>query len=88
MNSADLWAIYVAKNPKMGLNDDTHITLTSRGLKKLFDTTWERAHEAGFENGKAWEKMRAEQDGYGSGDPLGGLSKNADIFSQMFKGKP
>lgn len=86
MNSAELWAIYVAKNPKMGLNDDTQITLTSRGLKKLFDTTWERAHEAGFENGKAWEKARRDKIDE-VGNSLGGLGKNSDLFSQMFGGK-
>lgn len=61
MTRAELWSIYVTKNPKMGTDDDTQLTLTSRGLKKLFDTTWERAHEAGLENGKAWEKAQNDK---------------------------
>ena len=75
MTRDDLWAIYVAKNPKMGLNDDTHITLTSRGLKKLFDTAWERAHDAGFENGKAYTKAQDKA------SPMG------DLFNDLFGSK-
>jgi len=56
MTQSDLWSIYTTKNPTMGTDDSTPITLTSRGLKKLFDTTWEQAHEVGFENGKAYAK--------------------------------
>lgn len=83
MTQSDLWAIYVAKNPSMGTNDDTQITLTSRGLKKLFDTTCERGHEAGFENGKAWEKAQADK----VDKALGGLGKSAGIFDEIFGGK-
>lgn len=75
MTQSDLWSIYVTKNPTMGTNDDTKITLTSRGLKKLFDTTWERAHEAGFENGKAWEKTQSRP------------KTDTSIFDDIFGGK-
>jgi len=73
MTQSDLWAIYTTKNPSMGTNDDTQITLTSRGLKKLFDTTWERGHEAGFENGKAWEKAQPKSD-------------SSSLFNDLFGG--
>lgn len=75
MTSSELWSIYTTKNPKMGTNDDTQITLTSRGLKKLFETTWERAHEAGFENGKAWEKTQTQSKS--KSDPM-------SIFDEVF----
>lgn len=76
MTQSDLWLIYTTKNPTMGTNDDTQITLTSRGLKKLFDTTWERAHEAGFENGKAWEKSQTHK----KNEAAAGL----DVFNEIF----
>lgn len=83
MTQSDLWSIYTTKNPTMGTNDSTPITLTSRGLKKLFDTTWEQAHQVGFENGKAWEKEQNAKVEKASG----GLGKGSNIFDEMFGGK-
>lgn len=83
MTSSDLWAIYVAKNPVMGTNDDTHITLTTRGLKKLFDSAYERGHDAGFENGKAWERLQKEHD-----KPAGDTKDFSNIFGDIFGKKP
>jgi len=62
----------------MGTNDSTPITLTSRGLKKLFDTTWEQAHQAGFENGRAYAKLA---------DEAAKKSAPASIFDEIFGGK-
>ncbi len=42
MTKDQLWAAYVAKNPTFG-DPSNQITLTARGLKKLFDQTWEQA---------------------------------------------
>lgn len=56
MNQNELWAAYVARNPDFG-KPDAVITLKASGLKKLFDQTWDKAHEAGVENGRALEKL-------------------------------
>ena len=41
MTKSTLWAIYVRKNPKFA--EDGEITLTTKGLRKMFDTTWDTA---------------------------------------------
>jgi hypothetical protein len=41
MTKSSLWAIYCRKNPKFA--EEGEITLTTRGLRKLFDTTWDEA---------------------------------------------
>jgi hypothetical protein len=41
MTKSSLWAIYCRKNPKFA--EEGEITLTTRGLRKLFDTTWDTA---------------------------------------------
>jgi hypothetical protein len=76
MKKDELWLIFVRKNPRFGDGDDTTVTLTVRGLKKMFDTAFERGHDHGFENGKAWESATAK------------TRRGAnDLFSQMFGGK-
>ena len=47
MNKSDLWRIYCDKNPQFA-NDNTQITMTVRGLKKLFDQTYDAGFEAAF----------------------------------------
>jgi hypothetical protein len=41
MTKSTLWAIYVRKNPKFA--EDGEITLTTKGLRKMFDVTWDTA---------------------------------------------
>jgi hypothetical protein len=41
MTKSELWAIYCRKNPKFA--EDGEVTLTARGLRKMFDTTWDTA---------------------------------------------
>lgn len=41
MKKSELWAQYVAKNPSFA--GDGNVTMTARGLRKLFDTTWDIA---------------------------------------------
>ena len=44
MKKSQLWKIYVAKNP--AFERDGNVTLSTRGLRKLFDQTWDLAiHE-------------------------------------------
>ena len=44
MKKSQLWKIYVAKNP--AFERDGNVTLSTRGLRKMFDQTWDLAiHE-------------------------------------------
>jgi hypothetical protein len=47
MTKSELWAIYCRKNPKFA--EDGEITLTTRGLRKMFDVTWDTAFYDGDE---------------------------------------
>ena len=57
MRQHELWARYCASNPDFA-KEDARITLTGRGLKKLFDQTYEMAHKEGVANGKAMERKK------------------------------
>ena len=45
MKKSQLWKIYVAKNP--AFERDGNVTLSTRGLRKLFDQTWDYAYHEG-----------------------------------------
>jgi hypothetical protein len=45
MKKSQLWKIYVAKNPSFA--GDGNITMSARGLRKLFDQTWDYAYHEG-----------------------------------------
>ena len=47
MTKEQLWKIYSKKNPSF--NGDGNVTMTAKGLRKLFDTTWEIAMYEGEE---------------------------------------
>ena len=52
MKKSQLWKIYVAKNPSFA--GDGNITMSARGLRKLFEQTWDLAfHEGEDENDPA-----------------------------------
>jgi hypothetical protein len=52
VKKSQLWKIYVAKNPSFA--GDGNITMSARGLRKLFDQTWDYAfHEGEEENEQA-----------------------------------
>jgi hypothetical protein len=44
MTKNQLWLLYCAKNPSF--TQEGNVTLSSAGLKKLFDQTWEHALES------------------------------------------
>ena len=46
MTKKEVWKAYVKRNPSF--NGDGKITMSARGLRKMFDNTWEMAYEAGF----------------------------------------
>jgi hypothetical protein len=49
VKKSQLWKIYCAKNP--AFERDGNVTLSTRGLRKLFDQTWDYAfHEGEEEN--------------------------------------
>jgi hypothetical protein len=41
MKKSQLWKIYCAKNP--AFERDGNVTMSARGLRKLFDQTWDLA---------------------------------------------
>ena len=47
MTKEELWAIYVKRNPSF--EGEGNVTLSKRGLRKLFDTTWDTAYFDGNE---------------------------------------
>jgi hypothetical protein len=42
MKKSELWAIYVKRNPSF--DGDGNVTMTARGLRKFFETTWDTAY--------------------------------------------
>ena len=67
MTKEELWGIYVAQNPKFGVDGET-VTLSTRGLKKLFEQTYDLAHAQGVANGKAFSDMRKPKKPKGDDD--------------------
>jgi len=51
MKKSQLWKIYTAKNP--AFERDGNVTLSTRGLRKLFDQTWDLALHEGEEENEA-----------------------------------
>jgi hypothetical protein len=45
MTKKELWKIYTARNPTF--DSEGTVTMTSAGLRKLFDTTWDVAFHDG-----------------------------------------
>jgi hypothetical protein len=41
MTKNELWEIYCTKNPSF--EEDGNVTLSTKGLRKLFETTWDQA---------------------------------------------
>jgi hypothetical protein len=42
MTRSQLWKIYVKRNPSF--DGDGNVTMTARGLRKMFETTWDVAY--------------------------------------------
>jgi len=41
MTKYELWEIYCTKNPSF--EEDGNVTLSTKGLRKMFETTWDQA---------------------------------------------
>jgi hypothetical protein len=48
MTKERLWKIYTDRNPSF--DGDGNVTLSAKGLRKLFETTWEVAYYDGEES--------------------------------------
>jgi hypothetical protein len=48
MTKEELWQIYCRKNPSFA--KDGNVTMSAKGLRKLFDTTWDTAYFDGEED--------------------------------------
>jgi hypothetical protein len=51
VKKSQLWKIYTAKNPSFA--GDGNITMSARGLRKMFDQTWDLAIHEGEEENEA-----------------------------------
>jgi hypothetical protein len=47
MTRSQLWKIYAKRNPSF--EGDGNVTMTARGLRKMFETTWDTAYFNGEE---------------------------------------
>jgi len=68
MTKEELWDLYTAKNPTF--EGEGTVTMTTAGLRKLFDQTYDQAHAQGIKNGRAAQQLE---------------TKTPNIFSQLFK---
>ena len=50
MTKEELWKVYSNKNPSF--NGRGNVTMSAKGLRKLFDTTWDVAMYDGEEEGE------------------------------------
>lgn len=57
MQRDELWHIYCKKNPRFA-NETEDVKLSGRGLRKLFEQTWQQAHDQGVRNGRALEAQK------------------------------
>lgn len=75
MTRDELWAAYATKNP--AFNGDGSVTMSARGLRKLFDQTWDNAFDTGFESGYSHKQPPACPPDISSvfGDIFGGKQK-------------
>jgi hypothetical protein len=51
MTKEYLWSIICKTNPSFSSDDSTQITLSSRGLKKMFELVWKEAEGVGYDRG-------------------------------------
>jgi hypothetical protein len=53
MTRSQLWKIYTDRNPSF--NGDGNVTMTARGLRKMFETTWDVAYfDGGMEPDRSY----------------------------------
>lgn len=72
MTKEELWEAYVTRNPKFVYGDK--VTMSTRGLRKLFEQTWDKAYTQG---GK--DALQTPQNSSDS-------NRGENLFNQMFGG--
>ena len=75
MTKKEVWKAYVKRNPSF--DGDGNVTMSARGLRKMFDNTWEMAYESGFN-----QECEDDEPDY-RGDTYSKLSGN-DTFNSIF----
>ena len=77
MTKDELWQAYAARNPSFAA--EGQVTMTSAGLRKLFDQTWNIAFESATQKAKReaelLSKLRQSADT---------RSQGADFFNSIF----
>jgi hypothetical protein len=71
MTKNELWRIYVKRNPSF--EGDGNVTMSAKGLRKLFDTTWDTAYYDG-------ESEPVENTGHSFQQDSQGLNHLMSIF--------
>lgn len=71
MTKDALWAKYCERNPVFS-NPDAKLSMSGRGLRKLFEQTYDIAHAQGVRNGKALSDMSKPKDAKGSFESMFG----------------
>ena len=74
MTKNELWKIYVKRNPSF--EGDGNVTMSAKGLRKLFDTTWDTAFYEGEEDYVEKTEQNFQQD-----------SANVDFLKSIFRMK-
>lgn len=81
MTRDELWGIYVSKNPSFG--KDGNITLSTNGLKRLFEQTWDLAYGEGAKQARGGISRHHE----GVPDPTSHGQNPMNIFKDIFNKK-
>ena len=55
MTKNELWEIYCTKNPSF--EQDGKVTMSTKGLRKLFETTWDQAIQSKYKPYKEEEDL-------------------------------
>lgn len=77
MKKSELWSKYIEKNPSF--DGFGTITMSARGLRKLFNQTWDVAFESGF---RQEFEDDAEEDEYP--EPIKHSPEAMNIFDTIF----
>ncbi len=77
MTKKELWAKYSEKNPSFdGLGT---ITMSARGLRKMFNQTWDVAFESGFN-----QEFEDDEEEYDYPEPIKYNASAMNIFDTIF----
>jgi hypothetical protein len=80
MKKEDLWNQYAKKNPSF--NGNKNVTLSARGLRKMFDQTWKIAFESGFN-----QEFEDDEDDEEYPQEIKGNPCAENIFKTIFGGR-